>query len=257
MDVHLHSDPVPRDRRRGDHRRRCPIHATTLTRPTVLHAAARHGRDRVCLHRAARVPHARLVSRDVWTGERRRARWAAASSSRTTPRAPPARRLQSGAMVSALRRRRAVVRVPPGQRHLDDGHHLGRVDQPAARSAGRWACAACSACCLAAVGWAPCSACGRRQRRETRSRPSRPRTACTSTRSSPAKWRPTTTNALQRPTQAAARRARQVISPGAKCKRKQDRDRHGKAACIGGRRRVGRAGGDDEAGRAGRRRRSA
>ena len=25
---------------------------------------------------------------------------------------------------------RAVVRVPLGQRHLDDGHHLGRVDQP-------------------------------------------------------------------------------------------------------------------------------
>ena len=176
--------------------------------------------------------------------------------------------------------RRVVLRVSPGQRHLDDGHHLGRVDQPQP-SAGRSPCLRRFGMLLALVGLGAlggmCAAGrGRGARRSPRGRKPHVQRRVEAGEVEPneeaaPRNAPSAKNALDRDAEcenneqrvaevtwlgtdfvsldipASVASLRDIIRSLRKC--------GGKAACNGRRRRAGGAGGRHEAGRARHRRR--
>ena len=120
-------------------------HNYPLRRQLSLHAATRDRHDRGGVHRDPRLPHAWLDPQRIVAPLRRRAarRRPVPGLQRHQHRRPGAAERGDG---RHLRHRHHGLRLSPGQRHLDDGDHLGRLDQPAGAAAGVVRLHAPSAC---------------------------------------------------------------------------------------------------------------
>ena len=102
-----------------------------------LHAAAGDGHDRLCVHHVARVSHARLVSCRC-LAEHDVAEPLGGAHVPAVQRRLHGGRGDAASMhrADSVRDRRPLLRVSPGQRHLDVRHHLGHLGHAGGAAVG-------------------------------------------------------------------------------------------------------------------------